>query len=260
MVTGLRTTRTSGRTATRLRGIAALVVGVAVLITLTALFSSGAATAASQNPDAEYYVSTVTGIEPAVPGLQVVVHGGGESITLTNHTGKPVVVLGYSGEDYLRIDDSGAKVNINSLTAALNADGGRSAPPTSTGSAKARPAKWRPVAETAAFTWQDFRTQWSADQRPPIVSADPHARHQVFAWAVQLTVDGAPTLVRGNVTWIGTPAVDRPLLVAAGAGAAALLALGLGIGWRRRVLRSRRARLTPVVRLAEPTTYFTRVR
>src|SRR5689334_1593510 len=129
MATGLRTARHGGSASSRLLGIFALVLGAAVLVTLTVLFAPGTAVAETQNPDAGYYVSTVTAIEPAVPGLEVVAHGGGESITLTNRTGKRVVVLGYSGEEYLRFDTKGTQVNTNSPTAALNADGGRSGIP-----------------------------------------------------------------------------------------------------------------------------------
>ncbi|HST83202.1 MAG TPA: hypothetical protein VLL08_15815 [Kineosporiaceae bacterium] len=191
------------------------------------------AVAEANSPDAKYYVSTVTAIEPAVPGLEVITHGGGESITLTNRTGKRVVVLGYSGEDYLRFDPSGTQVNINSPTAALNADGGRSGIPARLSKAKPLPAKWQSVADTGNFTWQDFRPRWSNQQRPPIVQADPHARHQVFAWAIQLEVDRQPALVRGDVTWTGTPEPDRTSLAMVGGGAAVLLlALVLAFWWR----------------------------
>jgi len=233
MATGLRTARHGGSASSRLLGIFALVLGAAVLVTLTVLFAPGTAVAETQNPDAGYYVSTVTAIEPAVPGLEVVAHGGGESITLTNRTGKRVVVLGYSGEEYLRFDTKGTQVNTNSPTAALNADGGRSGVPARLANAKSLPAKWQPVADTSNFTWQDFRPRWSNQQRPPIVQADPHARHQVFAWGIQLKVDRQPALVRGDVTWTGTPRPDRSWpAVVGGGGAVLLLALGLAIWWR----------------------------
>jgi len=260
MAIGLRAMRPGRDSAARLHGIATLVVGAAALIVLTALFSPSTATAATDHPDAEYYLSTVTGIVPPVPGLAVVAHGGGESVTLTNRTGKQVVVLGYSGEDYLRFDSSGVAVNSNSLTASLNADGGRSAPPAALSGKAKLPAKWRPIASTNTFTWQDFRTQWSAERRPPIVSADPHARHQVFAWAMELTVDSQPTLVRGNVTWIGTPGSSRIALATAAGGIVLLLALILAIGLHRRRIRQRASRVVHVVHPSGRTTHSTGVR
>jgi hypothetical protein len=260
MDTGSRTMRHRRPPAARLPGIATLVVGVALLISLTALSVPGpAVAAAATRPDAAYYVSAVTAIEPAVPGLEVVVHGGGESITLTNRTGKPVTVLGYSGEDYLRITAGGAQVNTSSPTAALNAADGRSAPvPTAT---KKQPAaKWRPVGATNSFTWNDFRPQWSAEQRPPIVTADPHASHQVFAWGIQLTVGSTPVLVRGTVTWTGTPLLGRAALLLA-VGGVLLLALAIAviiwIALRRRRLRRREPHdipLAPVVPRADHPT------
>ena len=257
MTTSLRTTRPGGYHPVRLTGVTALVIGVAALIALTALLVPRTAMAAPENPDAEYYVSTVTAIEPAVTGLEVVVHGSGDSVTLTNHTGRRVTVLGYSGEDYLRIEDSGVTVNTNSLTAALNASGGRSAPPAALTQGKKLPAKWRPVGETSSFTWQDFRTRWSAEQRPPIVTADPHARHQVFAWGIQLKVGSKPALVRGNVTWTGTPAVSHTVLIAAAAVGALVVALVLAIEVRRRRARRRAPRVVPLVRAAERISHST---
>ena len=50
------------------------VIGAMLVVGLAALIVPAAASAAG-NPDAEYYRSVVTAVEPAVPGLQVVVHG-----------------------------------------------------------------------------------------------------------------------------------------------------------------------------------------
>jgi hypothetical protein len=249
-----------GRDSARLHGITALVLGATALIVLTVLFSPSTAIAATDDPDAKYYVSTATTIEPAVPGLAVIAHDGGKSVTLTNQTGKQVVVLGYSGEDYLRFDGLGVAVNSNSLTAALNADGGRAAPPAGLSGKAKLPAKWRPVAGTNSFTWQDFRTQWSAERRPPIVTADPHGRHQVFAWAIQLRVDSKPTLVRGNVTWIGTPGPNRIALAITVGSIALFVALVLAIGLQRRRIRRRASRVVHVVRPQGRTTHSTGVR
>jgi hypothetical protein len=191
-------------TAGRLIG-AMLAIGLAVSI--------APAASADGNRDAQYYRSAVTAVEPAVRGLEVVVHGSGDSVTLTNNTGRAVTVVGYSGEDYLRISSDGVEENTNSLTAALNTDRGRM-PDKLSGQAKPQRPSWRTLSEGNSFTWSDFRTKWSAEQRPPIVQADPQAQHQVFTWAMQLKVGKQPTLVRGTLTWTGAPRFGTTNLIA----------------------------------------------
>jgi hypothetical protein len=238
MATRLTTTRRRVWLALRLLCVSAVIACTAVLATLLAP-AAGAATPGDPSPDARYYVSAVTGIEPATTGLEVVVHGGGETITLTNRTGKTVVVVGYSGEDYLRITGSAVDENANSLTALLNRTRGRGEVPEKFSSKNKLPVRWQRVNTTNTITWQDFRTRWGAEQRPPIVAQQPHSRHQVFAWAIQLKVGNQPALVRGDVTWTGVPGSDRSPLLAIIAGAVLVLALlGLFIA-----LRSRRRRL-----------------
>jgi hypothetical protein len=232
---------------TMTRAAAARLFGVTLLVAaLTALAAPIMASAAatpktSADPDRPYYVASVTGIEPAVPGLAVVVHGGGESITLTNRTGSTVKVIGYSGEDYLRITPIRVDENSNSLTAVLNSsDGGRAGLPkkfADPAQAKALPVKWHQVGTTNTVTWHDYRTRWNAGERPPIVREQPHSRHQVFAWAIQLSVNNRPALVRGDVTWTGSPRFGSPALVALVVGglAVALAVLVAVITIRRRI-------------------------
>src|SRR3954454_8105825 len=257
MMASLRTTRPGGYSPVRLRGVAALVISAATLIALTVLLVPRTAMASSENPDAEHYVSTVTAIDPAVTGLEVTVHGSGESVTLTNHTGRTVIVRGYSGEDYLRFTSTGVSVNRTSITAALNADGGRSGPPPGlTG----KPVSWRPISTASTFTWSDFRIRWTGDERPPIVTADPHARHQVFAWAIQLKVGSQPTLVRGDVTWTGTSWLSRSVLLITAGLLALVVALILAIRARRRRVRRLAARVIPLARPAGRTVHSSGVR
>jgi hypothetical protein len=225
-------------------------LAVATVIAGAAALNATAATAAptgNSNSDAKYYVSRVTAIEPATPGLEVVVHGAGESVTLTNGTGKTVTVVGYSGEDYLRITSSGVQQNSNSMTAALNKTQGKGPLPEkfSSNASKDLPVVWQKVNDTNTFTWNDFRTRWGVDQRPPIVQEHPHSRHQVFAWAIQLKIGKTPALVRGDVTWIGTPVPPRSNLAPiafAGILVVALLVLLVGLRLRRRRRRLARSR------------------
>jgi len=125
-------------------------------------------------PDSSHYRSTITAIQPPVPGLALAVTGAGGSLTLTNHTGKTVVVIGYAGEAYLRITPTGVDENVASLSSWLN---GRLPPSQPQARANQQVPEWRHVSDQPAFTWHDYRTHWLAQQRPPVVAADPHHPH-----------------------------------------------------------------------------------
>jgi hypothetical protein len=225
-------------------GLRAL-AGIAGWCALAVLPVAAAAPASAHSttlPDAAYYRSTVTSVTPAVPGLEVRVARSGETVTLTNHTGKMVVVLGYQGEDYLRLSPSGVEENTNSLSAALNGSLVVEGLPAQLGqSGKPAPAAWSHVADTPAFSWHDHRVHWMAQQRPAVVAADPAEAHRVLDWAIDLRVGSAPATVRGTLTWIGKPGITGiPLLLLEGLGAAAGIALVLLLV--REYVRSRAAR------------------
>jgi hypothetical protein len=71
-------------------------------------------------PDSSHYRSSIVAIQPPIPGLVLAVTKAGESLTLTNHTGKTVMVIGYAGEAYLRITPTGVDENVTSLSSSLN--------------------------------------------------------------------------------------------------------------------------------------------
>ena len=194
--------------------------------------------------DARYYVSSVVAVEPSAPGLTVTVADGG-AVTLENRTGREVVVLGYADEPYLRFTDTGMVLrNRAALTTALVA--GRTPGPTAAADGTPR-VTWEHVSHDPRFTWTDVRARWAATERPPVVQQDEHARHRVFDWALNVTVGGQPTLVRGAVDWIGTPATSAEGTITWGVTGAALAvtlgALMLAV-LRRRRSRRRRALAT----------------
>jgi hypothetical protein len=185
-------------------------------------------------PDSKYYRSEVTSVAPAVPGLNISLTQGGESVILTNHTGQTVEVLGYSGEDYLRIGPSGVDENTNSLSAFLNGSLVIQGLPQQLGSQK--PPAWKRVSGQPTFTWHDHRVQWMAQQRPPAVAADTSVAHKVFDWAIELKVGGKPVVVHGTLTWLGKPGPSRLAYVVLAFGALLAGALVL-IVWRERSVR-----------------------
>jgi len=176
-------------------------------------------------PDLRYYRSAITGIDPPAPGVSISVAADGESVTLTDWTRAAVTVLGYAGEPYLLFTPAGVDENVNSLTAALNnVQEIRTLP--SPSAVEPGRAVWRHVSTAPTFTWHDHRIHWMTQQRPPVVAGDPHHPHRVFDWAMQLTVDGRLTTVRGSLIWVGEPSHRRwVLLLAIGLLAAAGVAL-----------------------------------
>lgn len=227
--------RAPGRARTRRAALSRRAALVLVLAVGLAPTTSGSAQAhAGTLPDSAYYRSSVTSIEPAVPGLEVALDPPGESITLTNHTGRLVEVPGYSGEPYLRIDSSGVQENLTSLTSFLNGSlviqglpqqpSGQSAPPS-----------WKQVARTTSYTWHDHRVHWMSQQRPPAVEADPGRAQKVFGWQVPLVVGGTAVTVNGELRWIGAPAFDtwQVTLLATGVFLALLVATLATIRMRR---------------------------
>lgn len=223
----------------------ALRIGLAALL-LGGLAASPAMAADDSSPDAKYYQSSVTDIQPNVPGLEVKVRSADGQLTLVNHTGKTVTVVGLAGEDYLRVTPNGAEENSSSLTAAINKAGpGNGATPEQLAGAAAgagQAATWVKRGDQPTITWKDYRVMWTNKQRPPIVVSDPHSSHKVFSWAVNLKVGSQPVLVLGEVTWTGTPWVSTLQLVLIGVAVILVALAGWVLMQRRRSSRNRRNR------------------
>jgi len=216
-------------------GLPRVVGGLLVCLLVVGAVPAAPALAADASPDAEYYVSTVTQLRPAVPGLQVQVDAAGR-ISVVNHTDQAVVVTGYAGEDYLRIGPAGAEENTASLSSAINARQGQDQLPLRAGGGAAdrRPAHWVKRSDQPAYSWRDYRVMWTGGQRPPIVLQDPHGTHTVSSWGLNLRVGATPVLVLGEVRWTGTPWLDPGWTVALGLLLTLVLAAVLIVVLRRR--------------------------
>jgi len=200
-----------------------------LLLAILATTWPGTAAFAHGLPDSTYYRSAITAIEPPVPGLVLAVTKAGESVTLTNHTGKTVVVIGYAGEDYLRITPTGVEENVASLSSVLNGSLIIAGLPQKQDQGTQQRPKWRHVSGRPTFTWHDHRIHWMASQRPPVVAADPHHRHKVFAWKIPLTVNGAPVTVHGELDWTGTPGLSTFVIIVIAVGVASGVGLAVAI-------------------------------
>jgi hypothetical protein len=192
-------------------------------------------------PDSSHYRSTVTAVEPSVPGLVLAVTKAGESLTLTNHTGKTVVVIGYAGEAYLRITSTGVDENIASLSSSLNGTLIIEGLPQPQEQANQQRPQRRHVSDQHTFTWHDHRIHWMAQQRPPVVAADPHQPHKVFDWEVPLRVNGEPVTVNGELDWKGLPTLSTFViaLIALAAAVGVALAVAMAVALRKEHLATR---------------------
>jgi hypothetical protein len=230
-----------------------LLVGLGAL-----LLPAGPASAHGGNggSSSDYDVE-ITGYAPATTGadtgfdLQVVQLGS--RLELRRTTAREVVVLGYQGEPYLRLDADGVWENENSPAVYLNRDRYASQTPPATATPDAKPA-WKRLHGGDSVRWHDHRAHWMATIPPAAVQAQPDVPRVIFADNhVDLLVDGTPMSAVVKVSWVPRP---HPWIwlafVAAGAGAAlvliafrprvgpwialaaalaALVGRGLGAGW-----------------------------
>lgn len=151
------------------------------------------------------YRTTVHGLSPRIPGVQVRAIDLGAKLQLTNTSSTDVVVVGYSQEPYLRIGPRGVFENEWSPAVVLN----RLSIPTGPAPAQPRPGLaplWRQIGSGHTATWHDHRAHWMGASAPPQVRSDPSHRHVVIPnWTVPLDAGGRAVNVTGDVLWIPGP-------------------------------------------------------
>jgi hypothetical protein len=190
----------------------------ALCCALAALVAAPSALAHEGDPR---YRSQVTGVEPAIQGVEVRVLNYDDSLELVNRSGRLILVEGYDGEPYARLlPDGVVQLNDRSPARFLNDERYADAPPPASASATAVP-RWRTVGRDGRLAWHDHRMHWMGRGRPPAVT-DPQARTKVFDYEVPLRVDGRPAVIAGTLWWAGEPDGSMP-----GWAVAALLAAAI---------------------------------
>jgi hypothetical protein len=183
------------------------------------------------------YRSTITAIEPRMPGLKFKVLFGDDQIYLDNRSGRTVVIKGYDGEPYLRFAPSGIFVNIHSPAGYLNQDRYARVKVPKSATATAKP-KWEKLANVHKWAWHDHRIHFMNPIPPPQIKAAPRKPHHVFDWKVPATDNGKKFFITGSLDYKPPSKKDFPyglvisLAALVGAGMIGLFAL------RRVLIRS----------------------
>lgn len=188
------------------------------LVILVCLVVLGAAQPASADPATPTnYRSTVTAVGPEASGVVFEITGGDAFLSVSVETGHTVLIPGYFGEPYVRIDpDRSVWVNKSSRAFYINQDRyGEVAPPKDL-DPNAPPA-WAQVGDDGRYAWHDHRSHWMSHDPPPAISGD--VLETVFPWELPVVIDGVDTTVRGELVWVPSRSPWGPVL----AGMVALL-------------------------------------
>jgi len=180
----------------------------------------------STEAPASNYRSRITSVEPEIPGVGWRMIDAGTRIEVTNTTSTPLVVIGDSGEPFLRVGPDGVHENTRSITAFRLANPGPGIPVPQDLLQGGEP-EWREVASGRSYAWHDDRAHWT-DADPASVREDPSATTVVVPeWRVEALWGDAPVAVVGDITWIPGPPL-WPSVVAVLCLAAVLAALAWG--------------------------------
>ncbi|MGN9778707.1 hypothetical protein ACTMS0_23540 [Micromonospora sp. H33] len=194
-------------------------------VTATLALAAPAAAHGADAPDGTDYRTEVTAVTPARAGLTARAVEAGARLELTNTGDRPVEVIGYSGEPYLRVGPDGVYENRRSPATYLNRTlAGDTRIPAEAD--PAAPPDWRQVDGSTTVRWHDQRALWRESAPPPQVRAAPDREHRVRDWVVPLRADGEALEIRGTLDWVPPPDAYT-WWVAATLGLLAVGALGL---------------------------------
>jgi hypothetical protein len=185
------------------------------LLLATVLGVAGALVAASpayahteSAPAATNYLSRLTQITPQVEGLKIRLVVGGSRLELTNHTAHPVIVYGYSGEQYLLVTSGAVFVNKLSPTAYINEDLSKTdsnVDTTQQGALNTKSPQWQLIKDNSTVRWHDHRTHWMDDNPPATVEHNPEQKHRLTDWRIPIKAGKTSIVVQGTLDYLPPP-------------------------------------------------------
>jgi hypothetical protein len=183
------------------------------------------------------FLSQINEVTPATAGVKVEVLNRDDRLLLRNTGTGTVLIEGYDGEPYARIEPDGTvEVNTDSKAYYINEerDGQVEVPAGVDG--KGEP-QWKRVARNGRFEWHDHRMHWMSEGDPEAVS-DKAVRTKIYDWKVPIAVDGQAGAITGTLFWTPLPSSGPPLpLIIAFAVLVIPLAIAVVVVRRRRAAK-----------------------
>lgn len=173
---------------------------VVLALALLAALVPAAAQAHSGQTGGTDYRSAITSTPS---GITARIVGGDDRIEITRTTASQVMIPGYGGEPYLRLDEQGTWENRNSPAVALN-DVRQTSEALPTSATKIGP-DWVQLSSGNSVVYHDHRAHWMGTLPPADVRADPGPERVLYDWDIPLFVDGTAVEIRGDLTWLGMP-------------------------------------------------------
>lgn len=180
------------------------------------------------------FLSQINEVTPAGAGVDVQVLNRDDRLLLINSGSNTVLIEGYEGEPYARLEPDGTvSVNADSRAYYINEErDGEVAVPDGADS-KGEP-RWEEVSRSGRFEWHDHRMHWMSEDDPEAV-ADRDVRTKIYDWNVPIEVNGRPGAIAGTLFWTPLPSSGPPLgLIVALAAVIVPLAVGAVFLQRRR--------------------------
>lgn len=207
------------------RGTAAVALAAASVVAL------GTGPAAGSDPFANYRTA-VTSVTPSIPGVTAKAESDGAEMIVSNSTAKPLVILGYQSEPYLRVTSAGVWENQESPATYLNKEYYIDSIPKSINADK--PPRWKQISSSSKAIWHDHRIHWMGAIQPPAVAKDPHHAHLIKTWTVAMRYGKEPVTITGTLTWHPGSRWWSAYAPIAGIGGAIIVVLLLAVLRRRR--------------------------
>ena len=158
----------------------------------------------------------VTGVKPTNYKSEIVgISGGtvdvhlldlGRRIALANRSRTDIIVLGYTGEPWLRVGGRGVFENEYSFSAYEERQrrGSVSDPPPEPSKAVG-PPRWRRTGDGHTLVWRDRRTRFEGPT-PDQVRRAPREGHPIVPrWVVELRRGATPLTIEGRISYVPPP-------------------------------------------------------